>query len=321
MGVFFLIALIVPLVIYYILIVPLVKIGIINRIESKRKKAIFFWLLMFFPVGDHIVGYVVYKALCFSIGGVHIYKTVTDEAEQRAYWIDSYFGIRAPNSNGERYGIESRIYLTKDLKQHQIAYMNQCETKRWKSYDCEKADEYIKEHHLKVYELEKEKIDISRSTRNQDYIKDSSLRITRVIGDTKLEFAYLNYCDAQYETLLKDDPNYYRSCKNADELIAQYHLENVIKVPKSSYSVFTSRITLLPLLITIDSSRVIHTATKEKLGVNREITFYGGWWFNVAGSMFGHNKGWSFGSMFENDFKQKIIPNPYKQQINQGIAK
>ena len=98
MGVFFLIALIVPLAIYYILIVPLVKIGIINRIEGKRKKAIFFWLLMLFPAGDHIVGYVVYKALCFSVGGVHIYKTVTDVEEQRSYWF--YEGLKATEYHG-----------------------------------------------------------------------------------------------------------------------------------------------------------------------------------------------------------------------------
>ena len=272
MGVFFLIALIVPLAIYYIIIVPLVKIGVINRIKNKRKKAIFFWLLMLFPIGDHIVGYVVYKALCFSVGGTHIYKTVSDVAEQRAYWF--YEGLKATEYHGD--DEEYKFLANNGLVRRNGKCLKPIKQEGKNYYSCKQED---------------------------------------------IERVYLNYCNTQYDTLHKDDPNYHRSCKNANELIAQYQLENVIKVPKSSYSVSTSRTTLLPLLITIDSSRVIHTATKEKLGVNREITFYGGWWFNVAGSMFGHNKGWSFGTMFENDFKQKIISNPYKQQINQGIAK
>lgn len=77
-----------------------------------------------------------------------------------------------------------------------------------------------------------------------------------------IEDAYLNYCDSQYDTLPKDDPNYHRS--SADELIAQYHLENVIQVPKRVlYSMSGSKITLLPFLVSIDSIGVINTKTKE----------------------------------------------------------
>lgn len=264
MGVFFLIALIVPLVIYYILIVPLVKIGIINRIESKRKKAIFFWLLMLFPVGDHIVGYVVYKALCFSIGGVHIYKTVTDEAEQRAYWF--YEGLKATEYHG-------------DDKEYKFLANNGLVRRNGK---CLKP---IKQEGKDYYSCKEEDI----------------------------EKVYLNYCDAQYDTLPKDDPNYRYSCKNANELIAQYQLENVIKVPKSSYSMSGSKITLLPFLVSIDTRSIINTKTKEKLGTDRVIVFDGGWYLQVVASFFASGRGGMFKSGQHEDIEKQIIPNPYKQ--------
>lgn len=321
-----LIILIVPLIIYYSIVVPLVNRGIIEKIENQRKKAIFFWLLVLFPIADHIVGYVVYKALCFSVGGVHIYKTVTDVEAQRAYWIDSYFGIRAQSIAGEHYGIESRIYLTKDLKQHQTVYINQCKTKRWQSYDCEKAKEYIEKNRLKIYEVENEKIDIPRSTLNQDYIQDSSIRITRVIGDTTLEPAYLNYCNDTCNTLSKEHENYKKSCTNADELIAQYRLENVIKVPKSQYRLnvkdYDFSIPILNIEIAKDYGE--NTATKDKLYISVNFVFRGGWYIKYIGRYVldmpfwvACNKG-----VVNREYREQyekvgvpeiVIPNPYKQ--------
>lgn len=262
-----LIILVVPLIIYYSIVVPLVNRGIIEEIENQRKKAIFFWLLVLFPIGDHIVGYVVYKALCFRVGGMHIYKTVTDVEEQRAYWF--YEGLNVFNNS---YNDEEYKYLEKNS----LVKRGIC----------------------------------------TNLVKDGTIG-NRVCAKDGFKIVYLNYCIDTYNTLPKEHENYKKSCTNADELIAQYHLENVIKVPKSQYSASMSWITLLPLSITIDTRTMKDTKTQEILGKNREITFWGGWFFNIAWSMFGHNKGTSYGAIFEDDFKQKIIPNPYKQQTNQ----
>lgn len=309
MGVFFLIALIVPLAIYYIFIVLPLKMGVIDQIENKKKRAIYFWLLMLFPVGDHIVGYVVYKALCFSVGGVHIYKTVTDEAEQRAYWLNQYAPYVTSAKYGSAYGLREIELFTNDFGGKITAYLNYCKNEK----ECEEAKKYIQKGWHKIYTNKTYSSKIPRSTTNSNYIENSSIKIIWVATVNNIEDAYLNYCDSQYDTLPKEHENYKKSCTNADELIAQYHLENVIKVPKSLYSMSGSKIILLPFLVSIDSIGVINTKTKEKLGTDRVIVFDGGWYLQVVASFFASGRGGMFKSGQHEDIEKQIIPNPYKQ--------
>ena len=88
--------LIVPLVIYYFILKAVLK----NYDETKRrfKKRTVFILLLTLPFWDHIIGYTVYKYLCFTSGGVKIYKTVTNEQEQRDYWF--YEGLNSTEYHG-----------------------------------------------------------------------------------------------------------------------------------------------------------------------------------------------------------------------------
>lgn len=283
MGVFFLIALIVPLAIYYIFIVLPLKMGVINKIENKRKRAIYFWLLMLFPVGDHIVGYVVYKALCFSVGGVHIYKTVTDVEEQRAYWF--YEGLNVFDNS---YSDEEYNYLSKNS----LVKRGIC----------------------------------------TNLLKDGTVG-NRVCAKDGFKVVYLNYCSTQYDTLPKDDPSYHLSCKNANELIAQYQLKNVIKVPKSSYRLnvkdYDFSIPLLNIEVVKDHGENI--ATKDKLYSSANFVFRGGWYLKSIGRYVSDMPFWVACNkgVVDNAYKEQykkvgvpetVIPNPYKQQTNQGIT-
>jgi len=173
-----LIIILVPLLIYYILIVPLVKIKLINRIKRKKLKTLAFILLLLFPIGDHIVGYIVYKILCYTKGGVHIYKTVTDKQEQRDYWFYDNPRIGTPyheinekmykyllsNSLKKRNGkclkpiqVKGKNYYTCKKKDIEAVYLNYCtpayntlpKTDPKYKYSCTNADEIIKKYHLK----------------------------------------------------------------------------------------------------------------------------------------------------------------------------
>lgn len=167
--------LIVPLLIYYVLIVPLVKKKFINKIQRKKLKTLAFILLLLFPIGDHLIGYVVYKTLCYTKGGVHIYKTVKDKQKRRDYWFyeglnvfdnsynDKEFKYLADNKLVKR-GICTNLLKDGNVGERVCAkggfkevYLNYCNPKyntlpktdpNYK-HSCTNADEIIKKYHLK----------------------------------------------------------------------------------------------------------------------------------------------------------------------------
>jgi len=302
--------LIVPLVIYYFILKMLLK----NYDETKRKfkKRTVFILLLTLPFWDHIIGYTVYKYLCLTSGGVKIYKTVTDEQEQRDYWIDSYSQISAKGNAGTQYGIVGRVLLTKDFKQHKTVYTNNCKSKRWKTYDCQKADKYIEDSNLKIYEYAKNDSHIPRSKLNINYIDKSLLESTWVIGENTLEKGYLNYCEGEYNSLSKSNKKYSFSCTNADNIIKKYNLKNTISVRRSKYRNYWSSTKetniIIPYILYENYEKNIKITTKELVREWHAYTFKNGWYiqtfspyhpFNVH-----CNDGWFKGKL--------IIPNPYK---------
>ena len=109
-----LLVLILPIVIYYYIVKWLFN-KFYKGVNRKLRKAIFIGLVTL-PFWDHIIGYSVYRGLCLFNGGKTIYKTVTDEQEQRDYWFNNTLDQYQPNSKYRHYGIEARIYLTKDFK-------------------------------------------------------------------------------------------------------------------------------------------------------------------------------------------------------------
>ena len=167
--------LIVPLLVYYFLVVPLVKKRFINKIQRTKLKTLAFIVLLLFPIGDHLIGYVVYKTLCFTKGGVTIYKTVTDEQEQRDYWFydglnvfdnsydDKEFKYLADNKLVKR-GICTNLLKDGNVGERVCAkggfkevYLNYCNPKHNTlpktnpnyRYSCTNADEIIKKYSLK----------------------------------------------------------------------------------------------------------------------------------------------------------------------------
>ena len=267
-----LIIILVPLLIYYIIIVPLVKTQLINKkITNPKIKRLTFILLLLFPVGDHIIGYMVYKALCFTNGGVKIYKTVTDEREQRDYWF--YDGLNVFDN----------------------------------SYN-DKEFEYLSNNNL-----------VKRGICT-NLLKDGVVG-ERICAKNGFKEVYLNYCNEKYDNLPITDPDYKRSCKNADEIIKKYNLENVIKVPKSPYSMYVSNFdknydSNMPLfLIRKKEQRIKNKNTNEILAEYKGYSFGGGWYIRtVSPYPFGVNCGGK-GLLY---LEENVIPNPYKKSNPKG---
>ncbi|MCP4970992.1 MAG: hypothetical protein GY932_10400, partial [Arcobacter sp.] len=122
--------------------------------------------LITLPFWDHIAGYVYFKYLCFTKGGVKIYKTVDDLQEQKDYWF--YEGLNVANNSykGKKFDffadnnlIKRGIYY-KDTNtdwKFKIVYLNYCnnkynnlkaEDKNYKK-SCKSTDEIIKTYDLK----------------------------------------------------------------------------------------------------------------------------------------------------------------------------
>ncbi len=270
-----LILLIAPLIIYYAIIVPMIKIQLINRkITNKKLKNLAFVFLLLIPVGDHIIGYGVYKVLCYTNGEVKIYKTVTDEQEQRDYWF--YDGLNVFDN----------------------------------SYD-DKEYKYLAENKL-----------VKRGICT-DLLKDGNVG-NRVCAKGGFKEVYLNYCNDKYNTLSKTDPNYKKSCTNADEIIKKYNLKNVIKVPESPYSFYSSALDktfnhkLSLLYIGKSEQRIKNESTNELLAEYKGFSFWGGWYINLV-NIFHPTALSRCGKKDSKDlygFKEVVIPNSYKN--NQG---
>ena len=276
-----LIIILVPLLIYYIIIVPLVKTQLINKkITNPKIKRLTFILLLLFPVGDHIIGYMVYKALCFTNGGVKIYKTVTDEREQRDYWF--YDGLNVFDN----------------------------------SYN-DKEFEYLSNNNL-----------VKRGICT-NLLKDGVVG-ERICAKNGFKEVYLNYCSKKYDNLPITDPDYKRSCKNAEEIIKKYNLENVIKVPKSPYRLSVlkySKKRIIPFLEVYESySYSKNRDADELLAEHYGYQFRGGWYiktFNPYQPFWTYCRGDIIPGQYTETFNkvgmlETIIPNPYKKSNPKG---
>ncbi len=164
---------IVPIVIYYYLIKWLFNKYYKDTNKTKRK--IYFILLITLPFWDHIAGYAYYKYLCFSKGGITIYKTVTDLQEQKDYWF--YEGLNVfdnsykdkefkylSNNNLVKRGICTNLLKDGNVGERicakdgfKIVYLNYCNNKynnlptTHKNYknSCTNANKLIKKYDLK----------------------------------------------------------------------------------------------------------------------------------------------------------------------------
>ncbi len=140
------------------------------RAISKIKKRVFFILLVTLPFWDHIAGYAYFKYLCFTEGGVKIYKTVTNLQEQKDFWFYEGLNIFNNSYSGEEFDFFAKNKLVKrgictDLIKKGLCskggfkevYLNYCSDKynnlspnhqNYKS-SCKNTDEIIKKYNLK----------------------------------------------------------------------------------------------------------------------------------------------------------------------------
>ncbi len=256
---------IVPIVIYYYLIKWLFNKYYKDTNKTKRK--IYFILLITLPFWDHIAGYAYYKYLCFSKGGITIYKTVTDLQEQKDYWF--YEGLNVFDNS----------YKDKEFK-------------------------YLSNNNL-----------VKRGICT-NLLKDGNVG-ERICAKDGFKIVYLNYCNNKYNNLPTTHKNYKNSCTNANKLIKKYDLKNVIKVPRSPYIYSTQWNRILPLWLTFDIKQVKNYQTKEILGENIEITFWGGWFINIFNPF--ENRGERCNYTSSTNLQELIIRNPYKnKKITQG---
>ncbi len=155
---------IVPIVIYYYLIKWLFNKYYKDTNKTKRK--IYFILLVTLPFWDHMAGYAYYKYLCYTNGGVKIYKTVTDLQEQKDYWFYEGLNVVDNSFNDKQFKYLSKNGLVKREIQYKIKekewalkmiYLNYCNNKynnlptTHKNYknSCTNADKLIKKYDLK----------------------------------------------------------------------------------------------------------------------------------------------------------------------------
>ncbi|MCP4971325.1 MAG: hypothetical protein GY932_12130, partial [Arcobacter sp.] len=142
--------------------------------EGKIKRRIFFILLITLPFWDHIAGYVYFKYLCFTKGGVKIYKTVDDLQEQKDYWFYEGLNNTEYHDKNDKYKYFEKNNLIRrngkclkpikkgtnyicNKKDIEIVYLNYCnnkynnlkaEDKNYKK-SCKSTDEIIKTYDLK----------------------------------------------------------------------------------------------------------------------------------------------------------------------------
>jgi hypothetical protein len=168
-----LLAIILPIVIYFFLVKYLFN-KFYKGTNQKLRRVIFIGLITL-PFWDHIVGYSIYKTLCLTNGGITIYKTVTDEQEQRDYWFYDGLNIFNNSYKGKEFDFFAKNKLVKrgictDLQKDGVigarvckkgkfkeVYLNYCNPKynnlpkTDKNYQssCTNTDAIIKQYDLK----------------------------------------------------------------------------------------------------------------------------------------------------------------------------
>lgn len=137
--------------------------------------------------------------------------------------------------------------------------------------------------------------------------------------NNKYSTGYLNYCKEKYNDLPNTHPNYKKSCTYTKELIIEYKLENVIKVPKSPYGLYISnfdknyKYKILPFLqVTSSVVEVLNNDTNSTLIISKSYGFGGGWYIKLI-SPYPFSIGCADKAEKSlKNFQEFVIPNPYK---------
>ncbi len=303
---------IIPLLIYYSIILPLIKIKILNKkVTNIRFRRILFIVLFFLPIGDQILGYIVYKTLCFTSAGTTIYQTITDEKEQKVFWFNAFKDNYAKNDYVYRTnnGIIGEIFLTKDLQKHAIAYWNECESRKRASYDCEKANEFIKKNNIHIYEKISHDEDIIKLFNK--YGRHHKLSTTYLIDDENNQLipAYLNECNSSLE-----NPKFEDSCKYTNDFIEEHNIPNIINLPKSKYIYKNKNSNLIfPLPIKNREKLIKNFNSNNVIAKKNNYDFMEGLYLSIFSPAY-------HGVILSCEkekyiFKEQIIPNPYIENL------
>ncbi len=334
-----LVLILLPLVIYYLVFVPLIM-WIFKRI-CKLKRRILLIILVLFPIGDHILGYAYFKSLCFIQPAIKINRTVTDTQEQKDYWFlrgglksvsssyyqhdkihtyrlnhtdyfssdfsqvyNVYYAKFSPNDN-----LEERIKIEKNIKKV-------FEKKKKSEFSILMTEKELSENSERLKKIPKY---LKKRFKNDKYyfVEDSSivasLNVIKKSEDkATIERGYENYCNNSFNDFSLNSDKYKKSCAYSDKIIKKYNLQNVIKVPKSPYIEIIQNDKNELLKITYETFSLINKNTSEILAIKTERIFWGGWYLNFIGSQF-HNSGLTCNDVTNYYFREKIIPNPYKK--------
>lgn len=309
-----LIIIMIPLLIYYLLIVPIIKKKIINKkIKNNLYKKIWFILLLFLPLADQLLGYIVYKTLSFTNSDIQIYETIRDEKEQRAFWFTAFkngYPQNIINPRWEKFGIKGDIFLTKNLKEHQVVYWNECKSKKFKTYDCKKADIHIKKNNIKIYKKTSQEKDILKFFDKNG--KNNKLSTTFLIdtNNSNLMPVFLNECNSSYDNLSFSNPKFKNSCKYTNDFINTNKITNVINVPKSKYAYRHEFKRKVFYFLPVSRSKQLIENVQLKKIVASKIYYhlYGGIYIN---SMSPYHVGNILSNHYPEKLKEKVIPNPY----------
>jgi hypothetical protein len=147
------------LALYYFVFTPLVKIFIINKIQIKSFKYLFFFFLLTFPFLDHLTGFVLFNI----IPSKNEYKQVLDTKKAKNYWFvqnisgskldkDTYF-YRNLDRQVERFSLpfsQKMVFNPNEYTKELVGYLNYCkDTSSNENDSCKYTQNIIESYNLK----------------------------------------------------------------------------------------------------------------------------------------------------------------------------
>ena len=128
---------------------------------------------------------------------------------------------------------------------------------------------------------------------------------------------YLNYCDAKYNSLLPQAANYKKSCKYTDELISEYKLKNILKIPYTPYR-YVERKKIFPIIGVSYFTQMIKDVRNGKIiGMNNVLKLENGF---ILSRVYSYETNKKVGKVFlKEEFEKSIIPNKIEILTNKAF--
>jgi hypothetical protein len=228
---------------YYLVFTPFIKIFIINKIQIKSVKYLFFFFLLTFPFLDHLIGFIFFNLIPAQTK----YHQILDTKKAKDYWF-------VQNISGSKLDKNTYFYrgLDRQLERFSLPFSQKMVFNQ---------NEYTKEF----------------------------------VG-------YLNYCKDTFS-------NQNNSCEYVQNIIENYNLKNVLKVPKKEY-IYKNETKNFPLFgLTYKVQKMIQVDTSKVFGINSQVEFKGGY---IPNKLFPKGYQETKGKLLSRKkFEESVIPNAY----------